>query len=215
MTRKLIAAVVATLAVAMGLGLNASTATAETSAPTAEQAVEYTDLWYLTGGRYREKEICIWQTFNSTVWYPGDLGNSFEPAVNTGWRGPTQNCSGYPTFQVLRVALYSVDDGHCTKWTGTADQASLYIGHPENDFYNRVWDSASYPTAWINTFYGNCWDNPDEPYYRLGREMANLLGLQPHCNWTAGLEAVANDCGNRPDFANTNDRNRLAMLMNP
>lgn len=214
--RHKIAAILVALAALLGVGLTANTALATVSAPAQVQVTEdYQDDPYLTGGRYRTKDICIWQTYTNSAYNAGGLGNSFEPAINTGWRSATQGCSGYPDWQVLRVALYSLADGHCTKWTGTSNPASLYSGHPMNNYYNRVWDGTEYPTVWINQYYNDsCWFTYANQDKYLGREMANVLGLQPHCSYVSGTLAIANACLSATS-ATALDRNRLTVLMNP
>jgi hypothetical protein len=185
--------------------------------PTVMQAEQVTPSPYYTETRYRTKEICIHQLFTSGPWTPGDQGNAFEPAVITGWRSASQGCGDYPGWQVMRVALYSAADGRCTKVTGTTNLANIYIGHPMNQWYDTLWtNEVSYPTAWINQYYNDtCWDTPFEQDNRLGKEMANMLGLEGHCSWVLGQEAVANSCGDVPWQATALDRNRLTVLMNP
>jgi hypothetical protein len=181
--------------------------------PSVATTTEYTDSPYFTGGRYRAKPICIHQMFTSTAWAPGDIGNAMEPAIDTGWRSASQGCGDYSSWQVMRVALYSAADGHCTKWTGTSNPASIYIGHPMNDWYNRVWDGVEFPTVWINQYYNNtCWI--DETQYYLSREMLNVVGLQAYCSYTPGQESPMNGCG-PSEFPGPLDRNRLTILMNP
>jgi len=167
-----------------------------------------------TGGRYAYDEqgpgdtisICIWQTFNSTQWYPGDVANAFEPAINTGWRGPTQNCSGFENWEILRYALYSEPDTQCLKWTGTS---VAYPGH----FYNRIWSfTGQYPTIWINTQYPSCWDTSGERWHWLSYLTGQMNGLAPWSDCDSNVLSVMNTCQPGVTLAQAEDRNRMTVL---
>lgn len=219
MIRRFLAAIVAILSIAMGLGLNASAASAAPNSwdwgTTTAATASVTPSPYFTETRYRDKSICIHQMFTSTAWAPGDIGNALEPAIVTGWRSASQGCGDYYGWQVMRVALYSADDGHCTKSTGTTNPANIYIGHPMNQWYDTVWtNEVSYPTVWINQFYNNtCW--ADGSQYYLSREMETVVGLEGGFSLCgASYTSPRNSC-EPSDFPTVFDRNQLTQLMNP
>jgi hypothetical protein len=214
--KRIFISLVALLALSL-MPVSAAAVSHQVSTPTVSTAGSFISNPNYTGGRYTDLEICIHQLFSGSNWVPGDLGNSFEPAVITGWRSASQGCGDYPGWQVMRVALYSASDGMCTKWSGTTEAANTFAGHPENPWYNRLWTAeVSYPTVWINQHYNStCWDTQTERDNRLGREMANVLGLIPYSSCAGTIEyAISNTC-----YQLTREtaigRNRLSILMNP
>lgn len=154
-------------------------------APSVSQVQEKTES---TNGpfnnlRFNLPGICFLDTVQSSLYRFGDVGNTFEPIIDSGYRTSQQGCGGYGTNgQVLRFALYQAADSKC--WKPTVNYNVPPYPGPVNDTYDYIVNGASVPTIWFNTYYASsCFDSEHERVRHLSRAVASLVGgLQFHEN---------------------------------
>lgn len=133
--------------------------------------------------RYNSPAICFLDTVQSSAYRFGDVGNTFEPVIDSGYRTSQQGCGGYGTNgQVLRFALYNDDDNTC--WKPSYNYAAAPYPGPLNDTYTYVFSGAGgvIPTIFFNQHYASCFDTEHERVRHLSRAIATMLGLQAHKN---------------------------------
>jgi len=174
------------------------------------------------GWRYLFKDICLHDIQMSSDWDFGWTGNTWEPAVVTGWRSSASGCNDYPAWQRMRLYQYSEPDGFCGKLTGTRTAATP--PHPVNSHYAEVWTGTDGgPAIWLNLwYYAGCRDTATRRSNALSKLEGHAFGLNnygPACgDNTVATASVLNTCAAEQYLragAYAKDRNVLTLLMNP